>query len=120
MLIEPTADEAMVLEVRDVPIRAGHAPAWAVFLAAAEAHDRFERVRLEPTLPWTQVWTLAKADVGWRGSTDQLASVAADVRDLFFRSWVDAWLARNIGSRCYGAAAGGASVLRQVRRGGPS
>lgn len=106
MLIEVNASEAAVLELRNIPLvyrgDATLAPAWAAMLAACEVHDWWAPGALRACGGWPNIWSMAEEDSAWRTATSQLTGVAVDPRDPFFRAWVDAWLSRTIGIRCYG------------------
>lgn len=124
-MIVVTESEAAVLELRltggqDLTSEAGRlvAPAWAAHLAAAEVYDWWRPGALRQLPDWPRVWELAWVDSTWATTTNQLVEAAADPRDAFFASWVDAWLARTVGQRIYPAELRG--VLRAVRsRRGP-
>ena len=117
-----TESEAAVVELRhaeQLHYEAGEqvAASWVTHLAAAEVYDWW-RPGAARLLDWPEVWRAAVADTMWCTTTDQLVSVAADPRDAFFASWVDAWLGRTVGQRVYPAELRG--VLSAVRRrGGP-
>lgn len=114
-------NEAAILELRGLPISAHAggegAAAWAVHLAAAEHTDRFAP-NARHLFPWPELWRTALADTEWQGATDRLVGAAADARDPFFKSWIDAWLARNVGMRLYGLSLGDA-ILKHVKARAP-
>ena len=120
MLVLVTAAEAEVLEARDIPIgthdgREGCRP-WAVMLAAAEVHDWWAKGAPRSISCWAVAWDHARADLAWQEATDAMAArlPCAELRVGFMRGWVDTWLARAVGMRCYGAADVGRQVLRRL------
>lgn len=110
MPLHVTEAEAVVLEVRNIPIVTHEAreaaEGWAVALAAAEVYDE------KKTIPWIRVWQLAREDAQWCSATSEIAARAGNVRDGFIRSWIDAWLCRVVGLKCYGSSGSFNRVLR--------